>query len=64
MVNHAVEAEELQAFLDRELTPARQAEVELHLADCRACAALLEELQQVSATLQQWQVEPAPASGH
>jgi len=62
MVNHAVEAEELQAFLDRELTPARQAEVELHLADCRACAALLEELQQVSATLQQWQVEPAPAT--
>ena len=62
MVNHAVEAEELQAFLDRELTPARQAEVEQHLADCRACAALLEELQQVSATLQQWRVEPAPAT--
>ncbi|MGH9805185.1 MAG: DUF4349 domain-containing protein [Candidatus Acidiferrales bacterium] len=62
MVNHAVEAEELQAFLDRELAPARQAEVEQHLSECRACAALLEELQHVSATLQQWQVEPAPAS--
>jgi predicted anti-sigma-YlaC factor YlaD len=64
MVNHAVEAEELQAFLDRELSPARQAEVERHLAECRACAALLEELQRVSTTLQQWQVEPAPASLH
>ena len=62
MVNHAVEAEELQAYLDRELTPARQAEVQQHLVECRACAALLEELQQVSSTLQQWQVESAPAT--
>jgi len=62
MVNHTVEAEELQAYLDRELTPARQAEVQRHLVECRACAVLLEELQQVSATLQQWQVEPAPVS--
>jgi len=62
MVNHAVEAEELQALLDRELTPARQAEVEQHLDECRACSALLEELQMVSATLQQWRVEPAPGS--
>lgn len=62
MVDHAVEAEELQALLDHELTPARQAEVERHLAECRACAALLEELRRVSATLQQWQVEPAPGS--
>lgn len=64
MVNHAVEAEELQAYLDRELTPPRQVEVQQHLADCRACAALLEELQQVSATLHQWQIEPAPVSLH
>ena len=62
MVNHAVEAEELQALLDRELTPARQAEVEQHLGECRACSALLEELQQVSTTLQQWQVGSAPGS--
>jgi hypothetical protein len=62
MVKHEVEAEELQAYLDGELTPARQAEIEQHLRGCADCAAVLEDLKRVSAALQQWQVEPAPAS--
>jgi len=62
MVKHGVEAEELQAYLDGELTPARQTEVETHLHECRQCAGLLDDLKRVSATLKQWQVEPAPAS--
>lgn len=62
MVKHEVEAEELQAYLDGELTPARQGEIEQHLRGCADCAAVLEDLKRVSAALQQWQVEPAPAS--
>lgn len=62
MGKHFVEAEELQAYLDRELAPARQVEVERHLAECRECAALVADLKRVSETLQQWQVERAPAS--
>ncbi len=62
MTTHAVEHEELQAYLDGELTPARRVDVDAHLRECRECARVLEELRQVSATLQQWQVEPAPAS--
>lgn len=60
MVKHVVEAEELQAYLDRELEPVRQAEVERHLAVCGECAALVADLQRVSETLQRWQVEPVP----
>lgn len=60
MAKHAVEAEELQAYLDRELEPVRQAEVERHVAACRECAVLVADLKRVSETLQRWQVEPAP----
>jgi len=61
MVKHGVENEELQAYLDGELTPARQAEVEAHLGQCSECAAVADDLKRVSAALQQWTVEPAPA---
>ena len=61
MNNHLVEAEELQAWLDKELAPARHEEVTEHVASCRECAALVEDLKQVSAALQQWEVEAAPA---
>ena len=62
MSKHAIEPEELQAYLDRELDARRQAEVERHLGDCRECQAVLGDLKRVSETLQRWQVEPAPAS--
>jgi len=62
MPEHLVQAEELQAYLDRELAPARQAEVERHLVECQECSAVIADLTRVSTTLQQWQVESAPAT--
>jgi hypothetical protein len=64
MVKHGVENEELQAYLDGELTAARRAEVEVHLRDCTECAAVLDDLKRVSEALKQWEVGPAPASLH
>lgn len=57
---HPVEGEELQAYLDNELAAERHATVEQHLAACADCHRLLDDLRQVSARLQAWQVEPAP----
>lgn len=57
---HPVEAEELQAYLDNELAAERRASLEQHLVACVDCRRLLDDLRQVSATLQAWQVEPAP----
>lgn len=62
MSEHLVQAEELQAYLDRELAPARQAEVERHLVECKECSAMIADLKRVTTTLQQWQVESAPAT--
>ncbi len=62
MTKHPVEQEELQAYLDKELEPARQTEVGLHIQDCQECTAMIADLQKVSATLQSWEVEPAPAN--
>jgi len=60
MPEHLVQAEELQAYLDRELAPTRQAEVERHLLECKDCSPMIADLKRVSAALQHWQVEPAP----
>ncbi len=62
MMSHGVEHEELQAYLDRELAPGRREEITRHLSACAECSDVLRDLQQVSAKLQSWQVEPAPAS--
>ena len=62
MTKHPVEAEELQAYLDRELVPSRQSEVEHHIRECKECSAMIADLQKVSAALQRWQVEPAPTN--
>ena len=62
MTEHPVEQEELQAFLDKELAPPRQAEVGHHIPDCQECTAMIADLKKVSATLQSWEVEPAPAN--
>jgi hypothetical protein len=61
MSKHFVEPEELQAYLDKELAPARQAEVDHHVRDCPECSAMIADLQKVSATLQRWEVA-APAN--
>ena len=62
MTQHPVEQEELQAFLDKELEATRQTEVGRHIQDCQECTAMIADLQEVSASLQSWEVEPAPAN--
>jgi anti-sigma factor RsiW len=49
----------IQAYHDRELSPARQKQVEEHLAGCLACHQELEQLRHLSALLQE---APLPAS--
>jgi len=61
-VEHAVPQDELMAYLDGELSPARALAVHDHLEHCVTCQALAAELQQVSRDLGLWQVEDPPAS--
>lgn len=58
---HAVEKEELMAYLDGELPVARATAVAVHLEQCAECAALASELRALSQQLAAWQVEPSPA---
>ena len=62
MNSHFVDQEELQAWLDGELTPERASEVKGHIGDCSECSAVVEELKIVTAALQSWEVESAPAT--
>jgi anti-sigma factor RsiW len=58
---HAIEPEELMAYLDGELAPERAAEAARHLPDCPECQAVAADLQSVSRKLLEWQVEePGP----
>lgn len=56
---HEIEREEVMAYLDGELGPARASAVAAHLNHCAACAALATELRGLSRQLNQWQVEPS-----
>lgn len=60
MEKHFVEAEELQAYLDQELDPARTSEVHRHAAHCEECSAMIADLKRVSSTLQRWEVAALP----
>jgi anti-sigma factor RsiW len=51
----------LSDFLDRELSPTEQAEVEAHLAECGACATLLGELRRVIARAEALEERPPRA---
>jgi len=53
--------EELQAFLDDELTPEDRSRVADHLASCEECRAVLKDLRDVSAVLARW-AAPEPSS--
>ncbi len=50
--------EDLQAYLDGEVAPPRRVALEAHLASCPKCAAVLEELEVVSASLARWRDRP------
>ncbi len=60
MTLHAIEQEEVMAFLDGELEPARRPIVQAHIETCDECRALEQELRQVSARLASWEIADAP----
>jgi hypothetical protein len=57
---HEFEAEEVLAYLDGELAPARAAELAGHLGHCEECAALVAQFRQVSERLLDFTAEPSP----
>jgi len=59
---HPIEPEELMAYLDGELAPARASEAAAHLSRCRECQSAAADMQGLSRNLLTWQVdEPGPA---
>jgi hypothetical protein len=56
-IRHAVEPEELMAYLDGELASGRAAEAMTHLDRCPECQRLAGDLRRVSQELTAWQVE-------
>ncbi len=58
---HPFEQEEVMAYLDGELSANRATGVAVHLRECPECAALAEQMRDVSLHLLNWSVEPAPA---
>jgi Domain of unknown function (DUF4349)/Putative zinc-finger len=59
---HPFEQEEVMAYLDGELSANHGASVAAHLRECAECAALAEQMRDVSVRLSDWSVEPAPGS--
>jgi hypothetical protein len=57
-IRHAIEPEELMAYLDGELASGRAAEAMTHLDRCPECQRLAADLRRVSQELTAWQVEP------
>jgi hypothetical protein len=60
--SHPIEPEELMAYLDGELSPAKAMDAAGHLAQCRECQAVAADLQGVARRLMSWQVD-APEFG-
>lgn len=58
---HAFEPEEIMAYLDGELAPARALEVATHVDHCAECARLAEGIRGTSSQMHEWTVE-APST--
>jgi hypothetical protein len=56
-IRHAIEPEEMMAYLDGELPAARAAEAMTHLERCGECQKLAGDLRRVSQDMSAWQVE-------
>jgi len=61
-IMHPIEAEELMAYLDGELTANRAAAAATHLGVCAECQGLVAELRSVSQDLKAWKVEVEEAA--
>ena len=59
-VEHPLDPEELNEYVDGELTLERRADVESHLAACAACGKTVRDLRGVSRDLAAWSIEAAP----
>lgn len=60
-ITHEFNREEVMAYLDGELAPARALQVHAHVETCPECSALASDLRQVSTNLRDWTVESAPS---
>ncbi|MGA7234948.1 MAG: DUF4349 domain-containing protein [Bryobacteraceae bacterium] len=60
-IRHAIEPEEMMAYLDGELPAALAAEAMTHLERCVRCQKLAADLQRVSQEMATWEVEPPRA---
>jgi hypothetical protein len=60
MTSHAIDREEVMAYVDGALDASRSAVVEGHLNGCADCRSLAGELRLVSQRLAAWRVEDAP----
>src|SRR5215831_198721 len=56
---HAIQPEELMAYLDGELSPEREIAASEHLERCRECQRLAADLQALSRRLMTWEVTPS-----
>src|SRR5215469_6162348 len=56
-IRHAIEPEEMMAYLDGELPAARAAEAMTHLEHCAECQKLAENLRRVSQEMAAWRIE-------
>ena len=59
MTSHAIDREEVMAYVDGELDANRSAEIETHLKGCEDCRSLVGELRAVSMRLATWHVADA-----
>lgn len=59
---HAVDPEDLMAYLDGELSPERAAAVQAHLATCAACQQVSNDLRGVSRDMSAWRVGETPTT--
>src|SRR5215475_2310088 len=57
-IRHAIDPEEMMAYLDGELPATRAAEAMTHLERCAECQKLAADLRRVSQEMAAWQVEP------
>jgi Domain of unknown function (DUF4349)/Putative zinc-finger len=60
-LRHAIEPEEMMAYLDGELPDARASEAITHLERCAECQKLAADLRRVSQEMAAWQVDPPRA---